>query len=131
MRGPVAPVTISLAASAAKALAAKGQTPASAQGLAMFDTGATSTCIDEEVAAQLKLPTIDIGKITSASHAEHPCNIHPVQLVFPQFGLNVEVPRAAGLNLKSQGLAALIGRDFLSRCTLFYNGVDGSITLSF
>lgn len=97
----------------------------------MFDTGATLTCIDEDFAVQLKLPTIDTAKITSASHAEHPCNIHPVQLTFPQFGLSVEIPRAAGVNLKPQGLAALIGRDFLSRCTLFYNGVGGSITLSF
>lgn len=44
--------------------------------------------------------------------------------------IRVEVPRAMGANLKPQNLVALIGRDFLQHCTLFYNGFTGQITLS-
>ena len=37
---------------------------------------------------------------------------------------------AVGANLKSQGIIALIGRDFLQHCALYHNGVSGQITLS-
>ena len=35
-----------------------------------------------------------------------------------------------GANLAPQGLIALIGRDVLRHGTLFYNGVDGSISFA-
>ncbi|HVA64891.1 MAG TPA: retroviral-like aspartic protease family protein [Terriglobales bacterium] len=131
LRGPCVPVVVSLPQSAAKGLMASGKAVPSMQGLALIDTGATTTCIDQEAARQLGLPTIDQGEINSASHDKHPCNIHPVQITIPLVGLSVEIPRTAGVSLKSQGLVALIGRDFLSRCTLFYNGPAGSLTLPF
>ena len=36
----------------------------------------------------------------------------------------------AGAALEPQGLLALIGRDVLARCTLFYNGTTGEFTLA-
>jgi len=44
--------------------------------------------------------------------------------------MGVDAPRAVGAALKAQGIVALIGRDVLQHCTLYYNGPAGQITLS-
>ena len=46
------------------------------------------------------------------------------------FPVSIEVPMAIGAVLASQGIIALIGRDLLRHCTLFYNGIGGELTLS-
>jgi predicted aspartyl protease len=103
--------------------------PSPVPGLALIDTGASSTCIDDGVAQQLQLSAIDVVNMTSASHASTPQNIYPVQIEVVG-GIRIDVPRAVGANLVPQNLVALIGRDFLQQCTLFYNGPNGAITLA-
>jgi predicted aspartyl protease len=110
-------------------LIAQGKTlPAPKSGIALIDTGASNTCIDEQAAKDLGLPVIDVANMQSASHEKHPCNIYPVQIITPIVTLNA--PRAMGAALASQGLLVLIGRDVLQNCTLFYNGPTGQFTLS-
>jgi predicted aspartyl protease len=128
LRGPVLQVTVSIEQNAAKALLAKGQSIANKTGLALIDTGASNTCIDEQDAKALNLPVIDVGAMQSASHEKHPCNIYPVQIITPVVTLNS--PRTMGANLAAQGLLILIGRDVLAMCNLFYNGPAGQFTLS-
>jgi len=41
------------------------------------------------------------------------------------------VPVIAAELLQSQGIHALIGRDILSQCVLYYNGASGTFTLAF
>jgi len=114
----------------AQALIQRGTpAPAVKSGLALIDTGASVSCIDEQVAAELKLPVVDVGQMTSASHAAHPCNLYPIQILLPA-GIGFAAPRAMGANLAVQGIIAIIGRDILQVCTLFYNGYAGQITLS-
>jgi hypothetical protein len=48
--------------------------------LALIDTGATSTCIDEAIAKQLNLPVIDVVSIASASHADTKQNVYPAMI---------------------------------------------------
>jgi predicted aspartyl protease len=103
--------------------------PTPVSGSALIDTGASQTCIDDAIDQQLQLPVIDVVNMTSASHASTQQNIYPV-LIEVVGGIRINVPRAMGANLASQSLAALIGRDFLQRCTLFYNGPSGLITLA-
>jgi predicted aspartyl protease len=93
-----------------------------------IDTGASNTCVDDQVAQELGLPVIDVGYMQSASHEKHQCNIYPVQIITPVVTLNS--PRTMGAALASQGLLILIGRDVLQSCTLFYNGSVGQFTLS-
>ena len=101
------------------------------QGNALIDTGASNTCIDIAIAQALGLPVIDVTKIASASHSSTECNIYPVRFVVPGvFTMNLDIERAIGVNLQSQGIIALIGRDVLKNCTLYYNGPMGQITLS-
>jgi predicted aspartyl protease len=128
MRGPVLQVTVSIEQNAAKALLSQGKTIQNKTGLALIDTGASNTCIDEQAAKELGLPVIDVGSMQSASHEKYPCNIYPVQIITPVVTLNSA--RTMGANLASQGLLVLIGRDVLAACNLFYNGPSGQFTLS-
>ncbi|HXM41478.1 MAG TPA: aspartyl protease family protein [Bryobacteraceae bacterium] len=96
----------------------------------MIDTGASNTCIDEKTAQEMGLPVIDVAKMSSASHAGIDQNVYPIQITVAGSILQFNVPRAMGGALGAQGLIALIGRDVLQFCTLFYNGITGQITLS-
>ena len=128
MRGPVLQVTVTIEQNAAKALLSQGKSVATKTGLALIDTGASNTCIDEQAAQELGLPVIDVATMQSASHEQHPCSIYPVQIITQVVTLNSQ--RTMGATLASQGLLILIGRDVLQACNLFYNGPAGQFTLS-
>jgi predicted aspartyl protease len=129
IRGPILQVSVTIEQNSGKGLIAQGKTlPSPKSGIALIDTGASNTCIDEQAAKDLGLPVIDVANMQSASHEKHPCNIYPVQIITPIVTLNA--PRAMGAALASQGLLVLIGRDVLQNCTLFYNGPTGQFTLS-
>jgi predicted aspartyl protease len=98
--------------------------------MALLDTGATSTCIDDTAARQLQLPVVNVVHVASASHASTPQNVYPIQVEVVGLPISIEAPNAIGAALSPQGLLALIGRDVLQHCTLFYNGITGEITLS-
>lgn len=127
-RGPLLQVGVTIEQNAGKALLSIGTTVPTKTGLALIDTGASNTCVDDQVALELGLPVIDVGYMQSASHERHPCNFYPVQIITPVVTLNS--PRTMGAALASQGLLILIGRDVLQSCPLFYNGSVGQLTLS-
>ncbi len=129
--GPRIQVTLGLAESIANTLLQTGQQPpAPIVGAAMIDTGASCTCIDDAAATQLGLPVIDVVPMISASHVNTPANVYPARIELVGSNIAVDVPRAMGAALAAQGIVVLIGRDFLQRCALFYNGVTGAITLA-
>ena len=130
-RGPVVQVSVSLGQALAAALAQQSlPIPQPVTGLALIDTGASNTCIDDEAARSMNLPVIDVGSMHSASHARTPSNIYPVQIEIIGFKIHFQSPRTMGAALREQGLLMLLGRDLLQSCTLFYNGVTGQIKLS-
>ncbi|MCY3628733.1 MAG: hypothetical protein OXI05_07015 [Bacteroidota bacterium] len=94
----------------------------------MFDTGASISCFDLKAAEKLGLVTVGKANMISASHDNHPAPLFAGKLIIDKINVNVE--RAMGANLAPQGLIALIGRDIMSIGTLFYNGLDGSVTFS-
>jgi predicted aspartyl protease len=102
----------------------------SLSGTALIDTGATTTCIDEAIAQQLNLPAIDVISIASASHAASKQNVYPALIEVVGMAIKFNALRAIGVPLTNQGIHVLIGRDLLQHCTLFYNGLIGSFTLS-
>ncbi len=129
LRGPILQVSLTIEQNAGKGLVAQGKTvPTPRSGLALIDTGASNTCVDEQTAKDLGLPVIDVANMQSASHEKHSCNVYPVQIITPIVTLNA--PRAMGAALASQGLLVLVGRDVLQNCNLFYNGPAGQFTLS-
>ncbi len=128
--GPCVAVLIGLAQSIAAQLAPHGQSvPDPVSGWALIDTGATTTCIDDQLAQSLRLPVIDEVPILSASHADTKVYVYPTQMEVADHG-KVDVPRAIGANLKPSGLVALLGRDYLQHCVLNDHGITGEFTLS-
>ena len=130
-QGPIIQVVLGLAQSFANQLVQQGHSvPNPVSGQALVDTGASVTCIDDEIAQSMGLPVIDVVQMTSASHASTPANVYPVQLQIVGTPIRVEVSRGLGAILKPQNIVALIGRDFLQHCAMFYNGPTGQLTLS-
>jgi predicted aspartyl protease len=131
LQGPRIQVNVSLAQTVAQQLVQQGISIAPPMsGMALIDTGASSTCVDAQAAQQLQLPVIDVVQLASASHAATQCNVYPVHIEMIGFPIQIDAPRVIGAELAAQGLLMLIGRDVLQHCTLHYNGFTGQITLA-
>ncbi len=131
IRGPLVQVTIGIEHTIAQQLLQTGQTlPPPVAGLAMIDTGASVTCVDEGVAQQLGLPAIDVVQMVSASHASTQQNVYPIRLEVVGVPIVINVARAIGAQLAAQGIQVLIGRDIMANLTLFYNGPAVQITVA-
>jgi len=129
-RGPCVQIVISVPDQFAAELAKQGKpVPTPVSGLALIDTGATSTCIDEEAAKKLGLPIINVVNMASASHASNKANVYPAKLQITGLPMAINASSAIGAALSAQGLMALIGRDVLARFVLIYNGSMGEVTL--
>jgi hypothetical protein len=103
--------------------------PAALTVQALVDTGATESCIDNLVAAQLNLPIIDRRQI-SGVHGANTVNMHMAQIFVPSlafwiYGVFAGVDLAAG----GQVHRALIGRTFLRNFTMIYEGRTGTVTI--
>jgi predicted aspartyl protease len=97
--------------------------------LALIDTGASLSCIDDEVAKQLKLPIIDVKKFgTPNGGSMH--NIYAAQIAIPTLRL-VQFGQFAGVRMAEGGQPhrALLGRNLLSGLTMYYDGQTGTVTL--
>jgi predicted aspartyl protease len=130
-RGPVVEVSISVVEAVSRPiLQAGGTVPAPVTGFALIDTGASHTCVDDDVANTLRLPVVGVANMTSATEANSQRNLYPIQIDFVGWNVKMASPRAMGANLKPQGLVALIGRDVLKSAILVYNGPMGSFSLS-
>jgi len=130
-RGPVIPAVILPHPTFAQALQTAGKSiPAPVQGMALIDTGATTTCIDGDVAETMGLAPNGIAKLASASHHSSDCNTYPVRLAFPMWNVNLDCAKAMGVRIKNQGIIVLVGRDLLQHCLLVYNGTDGTVSLA-
>jgi hypothetical protein len=68
LRGPVVQATVTIEENAGKGLLAQGKSlPTPMAGLALIDTGASGTCIDDQAAKDLGLPVIDVASVTAAT----------------------------------------------------------------
>jgi len=129
--GPRLQVSVSVMPALTKEVTQQGGTvPSPMSGFALIDTGASTTCIDTEIAEKIGAPVIDKVTMSSASHPDTEANIYPVRFDILGIGLGRDVPRCMGAALQCQGLIMLIGRDALVDCSLFYNGLTGSFTFS-
>lgn len=130
-RGSCIPVSVGLEQNMAQVLIqANKPVPAAIQGLALIDTGASVSCVDSTIAATLKLPIVGTANMASASHANTSVSLHPIQITLQNQAISFNASRAMSANIANQGFIAIIGRDILQLCTLFYNGPTGQITLA-
>jgi predicted aspartyl protease len=123
-------VSVTIEENAGKGLLARGESlPTAKAGLALIDTGASGTCIDEQAAKDLGLPVIDVAKVTTVTQEDLECYVYPVRVnIIP--GVTFNCPRTIGTALAAQGLLILVGRDVLQQCNLFYDGLVGQFTLA-
>jgi predicted aspartyl protease len=98
---------------------------------ALVDTGATESCIDSLLAAQLNLPVVD-RRMVSGVHGSKEVNVHLAQIHIPSLGRTIYgVLAAVDLVAGGQIHKALIGRTFLQHLTMVYEGLTGKVTLSY
>ena len=103
---------------------------------ALVDTGASCTCVDPSVLANLNLtPTGSVSVNTPSTGATpHLANQYDIALIIPP---NKGVPLifqtipVVASDLSAQGLQALIGRDILKGCLFTYNGDADVFTLAY
>lgn len=96
---------------------------------AMIDTGASSSVIQEGLAAQIGLQPIGVAKVNTPSSTNVECYEYAVRFAFPN---NVVVAATViEAPLKGQHIQGLIGRDVLEHALLVYIGYTGQFTLSF
>ncbi len=97
------------------------------QVLALIDTGASGSCIDDSIAKILGLIARDIVEVgTPAGRVKQP--VYDLGIGMP-LANNIFPVLACGANMIGQPYQALIGRDILHHCTLIYNGWDNSYQL--
>lgn len=97
---------------------------------ALVDTGATESCIDSLLAVQLNLPIVDRRTVSGVSGPQD-VNMHLAQVHIPALNFTI-YGMFAGVHLAAGGVPhqALIGRSFLQRFTMTYNGMTGDVTIS-
>lgn len=131
VRGPVLQVSLGVSEVMTQELVKKNiAIPEPISGLAMIDTGASVTCIDDGAAQKLGLPVIDVVQMASASHDATDKNVYPALIEFLGTPIKINSERTMGASLEIQGLIVLLGRDVLQRFTIFYNGIAGEMTIS-
>lgn len=97
---------------------------------ALVDTGASESCIDSSIAANLGLPIIDRQRAAGV-HGTGEVNVHLAQIVIPSLDI-VTSGRFMGVHLYAGGQphGALIGRTLLQHVTMIYNGITGSVIVA-
>jgi len=97
---------------------------------ALVDTGASESCIDGLLAAQLNLPVVDRRRISGAG-GEHETNVYLAQVHVPSLPCTI-YGAFAGVHLIAGGQVhkALIGRTFLQHFKMTYDGRSGEVTIS-
>jgi hypothetical protein len=141
--GPEGPMLNALVAVSAPRHAAltqaKQPVPPAVNIRALLDTGASGTCIDPSVMAQLGLTPTNVAMMLTPSTGTTPVpkNQFDVGLYIPgqsakhQALIFPTIPVMESDLLLAQGFHALIGRDILRRCILNYNGDFGYFSLGY
>ena len=96
----------------------------------MVDSGAFECCIDSSLATQLGLPIVEKDTIVGVyGYFEVP--FHLAQIFIPELSWTI-YGNFADVHLASTGQhhMALLGRNFLRRFTMIYEGRSGVVTIS-
>jgi hypothetical protein len=122
--------TILATVSLGQPVTAPAGTPNVNRVLALIDTGAIASCIDEVLAQQLQLPLVNQQNAAGVGGV-HVLNQYLAYISYPglnfvQAGLFLGAQLAAG----GQGHQALIGRTMLANTLLVYDGRTGSVKVA-
>jgi len=134
--GPVLAVEVSIPTALTEKLTKENKPiPQPKTGLALIDTGATHSCVDDGAISQLGVNPIGRTKIQGSAGA-HEVNIFPAHFRFPAIpNFEIDFTATLGVDIQAQKvngrpIIALLGRDVLLRCVFVYNGPLGIYTLA-
>lgn len=128
--GPLVELEVAVGAATEAALRQAGDAvPSPIPVVAMIDTGASNTVIQQGLAARLGLPPTGMTYVHTASHSNVPCSLFPIRLLFPQNV--VQETTALEVPLQGQQIQCLIGRDVLARAVFIYIGDRNLFSLCF
>lgn len=137
--GPVLPVQVDIPRKLAELLQSQGQPlPQSVRGLALIDTGATRTAVDEGVVQLLGVQPMGIANVGTAAGMQQQ-SMYSARLSFPGTPIpGMDFAQILSVNLSGHAipqlkdrLIVLIGRDILAHFVMIYNGTSASVTLAF
>jgi hypothetical protein len=96
---------------------------------ALVDTGASQCCIDATLAMQLNLPVVNQVPVGGV-HGRQMMNMHMAQIYVPSLE-DLIWGHFIGADLAGAGQQhrAIIGRDYLRRFRMVYDGPSGNVTL--
>ena len=129
--GPKIAIEIAVPIVLAEFLARSGlPVPPAQRGFALIDTGASITAVDEDVVASLGIQPIGQMKLSTPSQ-QRPAWLYAAQVTCPGMAIPVlEILDVVGCTLAPQGFIALLGRNFLRKVVLVYDGPAGSFTVT-
>jgi len=116
--------------------------PAPVTGLAVIDTGAVATVVDQSVFSRLGLRPVGTTRLSSAAGTTRR-ESYPAHLVFPAMSsLTLDLPDATSVDLRDQvvplgpaggdrQVIVLAGRDLLAAGVFVWNGIQGTWTFAF
>ncbi len=100
---------------------------------ALIDTGASFTCIRDDIAQDLSLKKVGSTKVHTGAGSPK-CPVYTAELIMGPFTFLSSI---IGIPAKHQKIDCLLGRDILRRFTLVYSGptegfylIDGVIALN-
>ena len=96
---------------------------------ALWDTGATNTCISEELAAKLGLMPEDTKELTMADNSVRTSNVYSVQMTIGKF--TMPYLRVCELPMTNSGHDVIIGMDFMTAGDSTLSNFSGQLVLSF
>lgn len=128
--GPVVELTLAVPQAVEDALKQAGTPiPAPVRVVAMIDTGASGSVLQQGLAAQLGLNPIGVMMINTPSSTNVACYEYAVRFLFPNNvvveGTMIEAP------LQGQQIQSLVGRDVLAHGVFLYIGYANLFSLSF
>lgn len=138
VRGPglVADVDIGVSKMRAALLRGLGEpVPKPVRILALIDTGATVSAIDERIVKQLSLRPTGSTLINTFTTGAVParCDEYDVSIELIHLaatGLIFDPVAVSSAPLQQFGVGAIIGLNILSKCLLLYDGPNGRFTLA-
>jgi predicted aspartyl protease len=128
--GALLEVTVGQAKDVADSLRSQGKTvPDAVSAMAMIDTGASITAIDQDLAQSLGLVQTGVAPIAGVTGVQNQ-PIYAANLGLARPSVALDPWKMIGSPLKIQNFQVLLGRDFLEQLTLVYDGSSGNFTLS-
>lgn len=129
--GPLVPVQVEVpTALALQITEAGGQVPQPVTGNALIDTGASVSGVDLPVLASLGVNPVGTTRRGTAG-GQQQTSLNPIKMVLTPINLPVEYSSVIGVDLSGMDIVALLGRDFLKRALLVYDGPSGEITIAY